>query len=221
MNSRHRFGPILQPGLHTPVVAEIDGVNVVMEGFVDLGKVIIADGVEQFGDEFEFFIKIHHQVFHAAKDPGPFVKGKPDAKDAPAVGILVNQRGNIREKAGISGIGKRKAVKRGFCKEVVFDNADILIHPPVPDHAEDVAKTVIPKIFEKTDIAAQTEKMVLCRILHLVGAAETLFQFLLNFVGKTVVPGDVRGLFAVKDQANDIAFFHCLLQDRPWGGGFL
>ena len=52
-----------QPPLLSPVVAEINGIDIECERFVDLSDVVIADGVEQRMDELRMEIKIHQQVF--------------------------------------------------------------------------------------------------------------------------------------------------------------
>ncbi|WP_235821002.1 hypothetical protein [Alistipes provencensis] len=54
-----------QPPLLSLVVAEINGVDIECERFIDLSNVVIANSVKQRMDELRMEIKIHQQVFDA------------------------------------------------------------------------------------------------------------------------------------------------------------
>ena len=49
----------LQAMLLSPVIPEIDCIDIILDGFLDLDNVVIGDGIQQAVDEIGMVIKIH------------------------------------------------------------------------------------------------------------------------------------------------------------------
>jgi len=191
--------------LLTPVVAEADGVDVVVAGAVELSDVPIGNGVEELVGEVGGFDEVGEEVFHAAEGPGAFEESEADLEDAEAVGIAGGQRGDVFEITGVEGVGKLIVFEGGFRELEVFDGADVFVAGAVPDDAEDVSDAVLVDGVEEAVVVAEGDDVVLeCVFEVLVGVM--FLEFFAGFEGEFEVPGDVGGALASEGHADDFMF---------------
>jgi len=81
------FAAHLQALLLAPVVAEVNGVDIIFQGFADLGDIIVSDRVKELVKKFGIVIEIHKESFHAAHRPGSFVEREANRKHSEAIRI--------------------------------------------------------------------------------------------------------------------------------------
>ena len=196
-----------QSDLLSPVVAEVNRVDVVFEGFVDLAQVVVADRVEQLVHELGIDVEIHQQVFDAPQRPCPFVERESDLEHTEHVGLFADFAFDVGEEARVERIGKRVAFERGVFEDAALHVADILVYAAVPNHAEDIADIVAAQIFEEADVASQLQDMVAqyrVEVIRVVVLHESLFRLF----GEFERPRNVRRLFTVEDALDYFSFGH-------------
>ena len=190
-----------------PVVAEVDGVDVVVEGRADLSDVVVGDPAEQGMDEIGMVVEVDHQRFHAPQRPRPLVERKPDLEDAETVGELRDLRGDVGEEAAIERIGKFITGEGRPREDLPFHIADVFIDRPVPYHAKHVPYAVLAHFGEEADVAAQFQQVVAERPFD-IGRAVMLLELLLGLLGKAHRPGHVRRPLTLEDPTDDVSLLH-------------
>ena len=98
--------------LLAPVVAEIDGVDIVFQGLAHLGDVVIGDAGEQVMDELRVVDQIDQEVLHRAQGPGAFEQGEAEIRTAGNDPGKRSMRAlDVGEKARVAGVGEDQAVQ--------------------------------------------------------------------------------------------------------------
>ncbi len=193
--------------LLAPIVAEIYCVDVEGHGLAHLGDIIIGNMAQQITHKSRMLEKIHHQIFHAAQGPGAFVQRKTDLEDAKAVGKTIDLVWYILIKPGLQRVRPDIPLQRGLLQLGPSDQADILVHAAVPDHAKDIANQIFVQVCKKAHAIAQFQKMVVENGLD-IRAVKMGLQFFLCFDGKRKRPGYIGWCFTVQQHFNDLAFGH-------------
>ena len=196
-----------QTDLLPPVVPEVDRVDVVFEGLVDLPQVVVADRVQQFVHESRVDVEVHQQVLDPAQGPGPFVERESDLEDAEHVGLLPDFALDIGEKARVERVGKTVSFEGRFGKHAPFHIPDVLVHAAVPDYAENIADQIVPQILEESDVASELQDVVAQNGVEIVRCV-VVHELLLGLFGEFEGPRHIRGLLAVKHALDNFAFGH-------------
>ena len=197
----------LQALLLAPVVAEIDGVDIVFQCLGRLGDVVVGDRAEQLPDEIRMVQEIHHQVLHPSQCPGPLVEGESDLKDPETIAGLGEPVGDVFKKMFVQRIGKLVSLKRGLRQETIRDVADIFIDAAVPHNAEHVTEAVVAEVLEKANIMAQLNKVIIQDFFQVV-PAEMLSQCIGRLDGEIAMPRNIWDLASLNRQLNDLPFIH-------------
>ena len=196
-----------QTDLLPPVVPEVDRVDVVFEGLVNLPQVVVADRVQQFVHESRVDVEVHQQVLDPAQGPGPFVERESDLEDAEHVGLLPDFALDIGEKARVERVGKTVSFEGRFGKHAPFHIPDVLVHAAVPDYAENIADQIVPQILEESDVASELQDVVAQNGVEIVRCV-VVHELLLGLFGEFEGPRHIGGLLAVKYALDNFAFGH-------------
>src|SRR5450759_1582710 len=151
----------LETALLPPVVSEVHGIDVVPEGFVDLGDVVVGDGSKQLMDKSGMIVKVQHEVLHAAKSPASLIKGEANLEDTEAIRKLINSCRDLGEEARVQGIREPIPGHVRVRKNAALDDANVLVDAAIPHDSEYVLHAIVTEIVKEADVTSQLEEMVL------------------------------------------------------------
>ena len=179
-----------------PVVAKVDGIDVIFKRLFHLCEVVVGNRRHQFMNKLRILDHIDHQVFHAAQCPCAFIERETEFEDAEAVGIFRQLQLAVFKKPQIERVGKFKSLHSRLGDQAVFHHTDVLVDAAIPDNTKYILEPVIADILKNPNVATDTNDVVADCFFQIV-ATQIFLQSLFRLLRELLGPRNIRRLFPV------------------------